>query len=39
MTPPCKEEVKWIMFEQLIEMWKEQIESFQQIFPENHCPV
>lgn len=35
-TPPCTEEVKWIIFEQPIEMSKEQIQAFQQIFPDNH---
>ncbi|MDN4495124.1 carbonic anhydrase family protein [Ureibacillus aquaedulcis] len=38
-TPPCTEEVKWIIFEQPIDMSKEQIQSFQQIFPDNHRPV
>lgn len=38
-TPPCTEEVKWIIFKQPIEMSKEQIKAFQQIFPDNHRPV
>ncbi len=38
-TPPCAEEVKWIIFEQPMEMSKEQIQAFQQIFPDNHRPV
>lgn len=38
-TPPCTEEVKWIVLEQPIEMSKEQIEVFQQIFPHNNRPV
>lgn len=38
-TPPCTEEVKWIIFEQPIEMSKEQVQGFQQIFPDNHRPV
>ncbi|KKI88422.1 carbonic anhydrase [Bacillus sp. SA1-12] len=38
-TPPCTEEVKWIIFEQPIEMSKEQIQTFQQIFPDNHRSV
>ena len=38
-TPPCTEDVKWVVFEQPIEMSKEQIEAFQQIFPANHRPV
>ncbi|EIJ79853.1 carbonic anhydrase alpha type [Bacillus methanolicus PB1] len=38
-TPPCTEEVKWVIFKQPIEMSKEQIQAFQQIFPDNHRPV
>ncbi|MGM9950179.1 MAG: carbonic anhydrase [Lysinibacillus sp.] len=38
-TPPCTEDVEWVVFEQPIEMSKEQIEAFQQIFPDNHRPV
>lgn len=38
-TPPCTEEVKWVIFEQPIEMSKEQIQAFRQIFPDNHRPV
>lgn len=38
-TPPCTEEVEWFVFEKPIEMSKEQIEAFQQIFPDNHRPV
>lgn len=38
-TPPCTEEVKWIVFENPIEMSSEQIEKFKQIFPDNHRPV
>ena len=38
-TPPCTEEVKWIVFEQPIEMSKEQIKAFQQIFTDNHRPI
>ncbi|OAS82697.1 MULTISPECIES: carbonic anhydrase [Metabacillus] len=38
-TPPCTEEVKWVIFEHPIEMSKEQIQAFQQIFPDNHRPV
>ena len=38
-TPPCTEEVKWIVFEQPIEMSKAQIKAFQEIFPNNHRPV
>jgi carbonic anhydrase len=38
-TPPCTEEVKWVIFEQPIEMSKEQIQAFRKIFPDNHRPV
>jgi carbonic anhydrase len=38
-TPPCTEGVKWIVLEQPIEMSKEQIDAFRQIFPDNHRPV
>lgn len=38
-TPPCTEQVKWIVFEQPIEMSKVQIQAFQQIFSDNHRPI
>ncbi len=38
-TPPCSEDVKWIIFEETIEMSKEQIEAFKQIFPNNNRPI
>jgi carbonic anhydrase len=38
-TPPCTEEVKWIVLEQPIEMDREQIDAFQKIFSDNHRPV
>lgn len=38
-TPPCTEEVKWIIFEQPIELSKIQIQEFQEIFSDNHRPV
>lgn len=38
-TPPCTEEVQWVVFEQPIEMSKAQIEAFRLIFPDNHRPV
>lgn len=38
-TPPCSEEVEWIVLEQPIEMSEEQIDSFRQIFEDNHRPV
>ena len=38
-TPPCSEAVKWIVFEEPIEMSKEQIDKFRNIFPDNHRPV
>ncbi|MCM3743510.1 carbonic anhydrase family protein [Sporosarcina luteola] len=38
-TPPCTEKVKWIVFEEPIEMSKEQIQAYQETFPENQRPV
>ena len=38
-TPPCSEAVKWIVLEEPIEMSKEQIDKFRNIFPDNHRPV
>lgn len=38
-TPPCTEEVKWVIFEQPIEMSKTQIQAFQEISPDNNRPV
>ncbi len=38
-TPPCSEEVEWIILEQPIEMSKEQIELFRHVFEDNHRPV
>ncbi|MFS0577066.1 carbonic anhydrase family protein [Sporosarcina sp. 179-K 3D1 HS] len=38
-TPPCSEEVQWIVFENPIEMSKEQIQAYRQIFPGNQRPV
>jgi carbonic anhydrase len=38
-TPPCSEAVKWMVLEEPIEMSKEQIDKFREIFPSNHRPV
>ena len=38
-TPPCSEAVKWVVFEEPIEMSTEQIDKFRKIFPDNHRPV
>jgi carbonic anhydrase len=38
-TPSCSEGVSWIVLEQPIEMSKEQIDTFRQVFPDNHRPV
>ncbi|MER1999551.1 MAG: carbonic anhydrase family protein [Lysinibacillus sp.] len=38
-TPPCTEDVQWIVFENPIQMSKEQIKAFQEIFEHNHRPV
>ncbi|MEH7342325.1 carbonic anhydrase family protein [Bacillus sp. JJ1532] len=38
-TPPCSEAVIWAVLEEPIEMSKEQIDKFRNIFPDNHRPV
>lgn len=38
-TPPCSEQVKWVVLEQPIELSKEQIAAFGEIFPDNHRSV
>lgn len=38
-TPPCSEAVKWVVLDNPIEMSKEQIDKFREIFPDNHRPV
>ncbi|OLS37162.1 carbonic anhydrase [Alkalihalophilus pseudofirmus] len=38
-TPPCTEEVKWIVFKEPIQKSAEQIQAFQEIYEENHRPV
>ncbi|WP_338469599.1 carbonic anhydrase family protein [Niallia sp. XMNu-256] len=38
-TPPCTEGVQWIVFKSPIEMSKSQIQTFQEIFPDNHRPT
>ncbi|MDR2853520.1 MAG: carbonic anhydrase family protein [Burkholderiaceae bacterium] len=38
-TPPCSEQVNWIVMETPIEMSKSQIAAFQSIFSDNHRPV
>lgn len=38
-TPPCTENVHWVVFKESIEMSKSQIEAFQKIFPDNHRPI
>ncbi|MFG6150179.1 carbonic anhydrase [Halobacillus sp. B23F22_1] len=37
-TPPCTEEVKWMVFEEPIEMSEEQIQEFKEIYHKNHRP-
>ncbi|MCP3028597.1 carbonic anhydrase [Halobacillus sp. A5] len=37
-TPPCTEEVKWMLFEEPIEMSEDQIQNFKSIYHENHRP-
>lgn len=38
-TPPCSEAVEWVVLEEPIEMSKEQIDKFREIFPDNHRSV
>jgi carbonic anhydrase len=38
-TPPCSEGVKWVILKEPIEMSKEQIDQFRDIFVDNHRPV
>ena len=38
-TPPCSEQVNWIVLEQPIEMSKQQIAAFKAIFHDNHRPL
>ncbi|NML31866.1 carbonic anhydrase [Paraburkholderia antibiotica] len=38
-TPPCTEQVNWIMLEQPIELSKAQIDVFRRLFPDDHRDV
>ncbi|PWW32554.1 carbonic anhydrase [Cytobacillus oceanisediminis] len=38
-TPPCTEGVTWIVLQEPIQMSNQQIETFRNIFQENHRPV
>ncbi len=38
-TPPCSEDVEWVILEEPIEMSKEQIDKFRNIFSGNNRPV
>ena len=38
-TPPCSEVIRWIVFDEAIEVSKAQIDRFEQIFPLNARPV
>ena len=38
-TPPCTEGVQWVLFEQPIELSKQQIEHFHRLFADNHRPT
>jgi carbonic anhydrase len=38
-TPPCSENVNWIVLRQPITLSKEQIEAFKKLYPDNNRPV
>lgn len=38
-TPPCTEQVQWVVLEQPIEMSRAQISAFRRLFSDNHRPV
>ncbi len=38
-TPPCTEDVTWLLFEQPIEMSSQQIEAFADIYSQNNRPI
>ncbi len=38
-TPPCTEQVNWIVLEKPVELPKAQIASFRKLFPDNHRDV
>lgn len=38
-TPPCSEQVNWVVMEQPIEMSRAQIRAFQKRFQDNHRPI
>lgn len=38
-TPPCTEDVRWVVYEQPVSLTNSQLENFQQIFEDNHRPV
>lgn len=38
-TPPCSEDVSWVILDHPIEMSSAQIAKFAQLFPDNHRPV
>lgn len=38
-TPPCSEGVKWLIFKQPLEMSKEQINRFEEIYSNNNRPT
>lgn len=38
-TPPCSENVSWVVLDHPIEMSQAQIAKFAEIFPDNHRPI
>jgi carbonic anhydrase len=38
-TPPCSEDVNWIVLQQPIEISRDQLDAFQKSFRDNHRPI
>ena len=38
-TPPCSEQVHWVVLERPIEMSRAQIDAFRRLFRDNHRPI
>jgi carbonic anhydrase len=38
-TPPCSEDVNWVVLRQPITLSKEQIDAFKKLYPDNNRPI